>query len=72
MEGFGTLTTCDCAAGFAGANCSVTLDSCTPTTCDNGGTCVEGYGTETSCICTKDFTGAKCTTCISGELLFTV
>ena len=29
--------TCDCAAGFTGANCSVDLDFCTEDTCLNDG-----------------------------------
>ena len=40
-EEFGTMTTCDCAAGFTGANCSVDLDFCDEGTCLNGGTCNE-------------------------------
>ena len=62
------MTTCECAAGFTGANCSSDLDFCTPSSCLNGGTCIEGYGMETLCTCTKDFTGPDCTTCISGKL----
>ena len=44
FEGFGTITICDCAAGFTGANCSIDLEFCTPTTCHNGGTCFEDTG----------------------------
>ena len=45
------MTTCDCAAGFTGANCSV-ADFCTEDTftCLNGGTCNEEFGTMTTCL----------------------
>ena len=62
------MTTCDCAPGFTGTNCSLDLDFCTPSTCLNGGTCVEGYGTETLCMCAKEFSGPNCTTCVAGKL----
>ena len=62
------MTTCDCAAGFNGSNCSSDINFCTSTTCLNGGTCVEGYGTETLCMCTEEFSGPNCTTCVAGKL----
>ena len=68
IEGYGTVITCDCAAGFSGVNCSLDLNFCTPNTCLNSGTCIEGYGTETTCMFTEDFGGPNCTTYSPGKL----
>ena len=54
------MTTCDCAAGFTGTYCASDLNYCTPSTCLNGGICIEGYGTETSCFCVQGFNGTSC------------
>ena len=51
------MMTCDCAAGFTGANCSIDLAFCTPTTCSFGGTCFEESGEQIRCECVAGFTG---------------
>ena len=38
------------------------MDFCTPSTCQNGGTCFEGLGTATTCTCLNGFTGSNCQT----------
>ena len=32
---------CECVLGFTGPDCSVNMDDCLPTSCDNGGTCID-------------------------------
>ncbi|KAL5467520.1 hypothetical protein EMCRGX_G031763 [Ephydatia muelleri] len=70
-----TYTNCTCAPGFNGPTCSNDINYCTPTTCLNGGTCVEGLGPLTSCSCAVGFAGSNCntdlpfctsTTCLNG------
>ncbi|CAJ0952319.1 unnamed protein product, partial [Mesorhabditis belari] len=33
---------------------------CTPTTCSNGGVCVENKGNSTTCLCSRDWQGPTC------------
>lgn len=54
--------TCDCTGtGFTGPMCMSNVNDCTPSSCSNGGTCIDGVNTFT-CDCTgTGFTGATCT-----------
>ena len=40
---------------------SVDINDCTPTSCENGGTCVDGVNNVT-CNCATGFTGETCQT----------
>ena len=60
MEGIGNFTSCTCPHGFSGTDCGLDLDFCTPTTCENGGTCIELRGNSTSCNCVAGFSGENC------------
>jgi len=51
FEGVGEQTHCECTAGFAGMLCDeddLGHVACTPTTCMNGGICVEEFGPDAS------------------------
>ncbi|XP_059379365.1 protein crumbs homolog 2b [Carassius carassius] len=50
---------CQCLAGFTGDNCSVNVNECESTPCENGGTC-EDLINAFRCSCPAGFTGVMC------------
>lgn len=44
---------------FVGADCSVNIQECESSPCQNSGTCVDGINTYT-CICPQPFYGHDC------------
>ncbi|XP_052805279.1 uncharacterized protein LOC128234798 isoform X2 [Mya arenaria] len=50
---------CQCQTGTRGDNCHIQVDSCTSTTCLNGGTCSMG-ATQVMCACMPGYTGQYC------------
>lgn len=53
--------TCECLAGYVGANCETNVDDCAADPCENGGTCTDGVNSY-SCECVPGFTGTTCET----------
>lgn len=61
IEKIGGGTSCCCDEGFSGSDCSVSIDYCAQSPCENSGTCVNdkaGY----NCDCTSPWTGKTCGT----------
>ncbi|XP_041475008.1 protein eyes shut homolog [Lytechinus variegatus] len=59
---------CQCREGFTDLDCSVNIDDCLPTSCDNGGTCIDqvnGF----SCVCLEQFSGPTCQSSSSCDTL---
>jgi hypothetical protein len=49
--------TCQCPAGWTGANCETSTDPCTGVICYNNGNCISG-----TCSCPTHFSGTNCLT----------
>ena len=52
-------TDCSCPAGFTGYNCSIDIDECLNSPCENGATCINKNGSFT-CTCAAGYTGSLC------------
>ncbi|KAJ8379598.1 hypothetical protein SKAU_G00003760 [Synaphobranchus kaupii] len=50
---------CECLPGFTGEDCSVNIDECESSPCQNGATC-EDMINSYKCICSAGYTGADC------------
>ena len=51
--------TCTCAPGYTGRHCTLDINECRSTPCQNGGTCLNQVD-QFSCICRDGFTGVTC------------
>ncbi|MBV72346.1 MAG: hypothetical protein CMH52_13560, partial [Myxococcales bacterium] len=51
--------TCECPAGYGGANCEVDIDDCAVNPCQNGGACADGVNSFV-CTCAAGFDGDTC------------
>ncbi|XP_035234358.1 protein crumbs homolog 2-like [Anguilla anguilla] len=52
---------CECLPGFTGENCSVNIDECESSPCQNGASC-EDLVNSYKCICPAGYTGTDCET----------
>jgi EYS protein len=59
IEGRGLDFTCDCAPGWKGRFCSVEIDECESSPCQNGAICLDKIAAY-ACICPVGFTGPNC------------
>lgn len=59
VEGRGLDFTCECAAGWKGRFCSIEIDECESSPCQNGAICLDKIAAY-ACICPVGFTGLNC------------
>jgi protein eyes shut len=59
VEGRGLEFTCECASGWKGRFCSIEIDECESSPCQNGANCIDKVAAY-ACICPVGFTGLNC------------
>uniref|UniRef100_A0A3P8TNI1 Protein delta homolog 1 n=1 Tax=Amphiprion percula TaxID=161767 RepID=A0A3P8TNI1_AMPPE len=58
-DGSAAYSSCLCPPGFSGDFCEISVDSCQPNPCLNGGNCTN-HGLAFTCVCPHGFTGPTC------------
>ncbi|KAA8582110.1 hypothetical protein FQN60_008850 [Etheostoma spectabile] len=58
-DGSAGYSSCLCPPGFSGDFCEISVDSCQPNPCLNGGNCTN-HGLAFTCVCPLGFTGFTC------------
>uniref|UniRef100_A0A3P8TSF4 Protein delta homolog 1 n=1 Tax=Amphiprion percula TaxID=161767 RepID=A0A3P8TSF4_AMPPE len=58
-DGSAAYSSCLCPPGFSGDFCEISVDSCQPNPCLNGGNCTN-HGLAFTCVCPHGFTGFTC------------
>ena len=60
-----TFATCNCTAGYTGAQCQSLINICASQPCQNGATCTSFAGLTFTCTCAAGYSGVLCQTQIN-------